>query len=329
MWTVPMREYNEDPVFRGLVSATTFAARGVGCGIVVDGRVVGTWRRRLGRGEVSVEWDLFEALTEQAKRAREDERERAKTANDARSGGQAVNQTVAATGRLSSSDPNLQNIPIRTEEGLEIRRAFVPRDGWVLLSADYSQIELRILAHCSADETLIRAFRDEEDIHTRTASEVFQVEPSRVTPELRRQAKAINFGIIYGISAFGLANQLGIPREEAGAYIKRYFEHLFELDHLRVRFESSETRQYRDIFIRSALVEGEYETRAPFFSNFFSPQDWIRRAAVFPSDGLRNTLPAFGRLSGCVAMRLRRSSAMRSRAGSGTCGRTRSSSADT
>jgi DNA polymerase-1 len=135
----------------------------------------------------------------------------------------SYHQTVTATGRLSSSDPNLQNIPIRTEEGLEIRRAFVPRDGWVLLSADYSQIELRILAHCSADETLIRAFRDEEDIHTRTASEVFQVEPSRVTPELRRQAKAINFGIIYGMSAFGLARQLEISQKMAKVYIDHYF----------------------------------------------------------------------------------------------------------
>jgi DNA polymerase-1 len=135
----------------------------------------------------------------------------------------SYHQTVTATGRLSSSDPNLQNIPIRTEEGLEIRRAFVPREGWVLLSADYSQIELRILAHCSADETLIRAFRDEEDIHTRTASEVFQVEPSRVTPELRRQAKAINFGIIYGMSAFGLARQLEISQKMAKVYIDHYF----------------------------------------------------------------------------------------------------------
>ena len=135
----------------------------------------------------------------------------------------SYHQTVTATGRLSSSDPNLQNIPIRTEEGLEIRRAFVPRDGWVLLSADYSQIELRILAHCSADEILIRAFRDEEDIHTRTASEVFQVEPSRVTPELRRQAKAINFGIIYGMSAFGLARQLDISQKMAKVYIDHYF----------------------------------------------------------------------------------------------------------
>jgi DNA polymerase-1 len=135
----------------------------------------------------------------------------------------SYHQTVTATGRLSSSDPNLQNIPIRTVEGLEIRRAFVPRAGWRLLSADYSQIELRILAHCSEDEALIRAFREEQDIHTRTASEVFQIEPGRVTAELRRQAKAINFGIIYGMSAFGLARQLEISQKMAKTYIDSYF----------------------------------------------------------------------------------------------------------
>jgi len=135
----------------------------------------------------------------------------------------SYHQTVTATGRLSSSDPNLQNIPIRTEEGLEIRRAFVPREGWRLLSADYSQIELRILAHCSEDETLMRSFREEEDIHTRTASEVFQIEPGRVTADLRRQAKAINFGIIYGMSAFGLSRQLEISQKMAKTYIDSYF----------------------------------------------------------------------------------------------------------
>jgi DNA polymerase-1 len=135
----------------------------------------------------------------------------------------SYHQTVTATGRLSSSDPNLQNIPIRTEEGLEIRRAFVPRAGWRLLSADYSQIELRILAHYSEDETLIRSFREEEDIHTRTASEVFQIEPGRVTGDLRRQAKAINFGIIYGMSAFGLSRQLEISQKMAKTYIDSYF----------------------------------------------------------------------------------------------------------
>jgi DNA polymerase-1 len=135
----------------------------------------------------------------------------------------SYNQTVTATGRLSSSDPNLQNIPIRTEEGLEIRRAFVARPGWRLLSADYSQIELRILAHCAEDERLIRAFREGADIHTRTASEVFELEPDRVTAELRRQAKAINFGIIYGMSPFGLARQLEISQKMAKTYIDHYF----------------------------------------------------------------------------------------------------------
>ncbi|MGD8716470.1 MAG: DNA polymerase I, partial [Desulfobacterales bacterium] len=111
----------------------------------------------------------------------------------------SYNQTVAATGRLSSSDPNLQNIPIRTEEGREIRKAFVPRKRWYLVSADYSQVELRILAHCSEDEILIKSFLEDEDIHTRTACEVFQVNPEMINADLRRQAKAINFGIIYGM----------------------------------------------------------------------------------------------------------------------------------
>jgi DNA polymerase-1 len=135
----------------------------------------------------------------------------------------SYNQTVTATGRLSSSDPNLQNIPIRTDEGMEIRRAFVPREGWHLVSADYSQVELRILAHYSDDEILIQAFLKDEDIHTRTASEVFQVSPSSLTTELRRQAKAINFGIIYGMSAFGLSKQLGLSHKMAKTYIDNYF----------------------------------------------------------------------------------------------------------
>jgi DNA polymerase-1 len=135
----------------------------------------------------------------------------------------SYHQTVTATGRLSSSDPNLQNIPVRSEEGREIRRTFVPRSGWVLLSADYSQVELRILAHCSEDEILIEAFRKEEDIHTRTASEVFRIDPHDVSPDLRRQAKAINFGIIYGMSAFGLSRQLEISQTMAKTYIDHYF----------------------------------------------------------------------------------------------------------
>ena len=135
----------------------------------------------------------------------------------------SYNQTVTATGRLSSSDPNLQNIPVRTEEGREIRSAFIPREGWLFLSADYSQIELRILAHCSEDRILIKAFEEDEDIHTRTATEVFQVFPSFMTPDLRRQAKAINFGIVYGMSAYGLSKQLGISRKMANTYITNYF----------------------------------------------------------------------------------------------------------
>ncbi|HEV3329817.1 MAG TPA: DNA polymerase I [Bryobacteraceae bacterium] len=135
----------------------------------------------------------------------------------------SFNQTGAATGRLSSSNPNLQNIPIRTELGREIRAAFIPRDGWKLMVADYSQIELRLLAHLSGDPLLVQAFQEGEDIHTRTASEVMGVPPLMVTPDARRAAKAVNFGIVYGISAFGLAAQLGIPRGEAEKYIKSYF----------------------------------------------------------------------------------------------------------
>jgi len=135
----------------------------------------------------------------------------------------SFNQTGAATGRLSSSNPNLQNIPIRTELGREIRAAFVPRPGCKLIVADYSQIELRLLAHMSRDAVLVEAFRNGEDIHTRTAAEVMGVPPLMVTPEARRNAKAVNFGIVYGISPFGLAAQLGITQREAQAYIESYF----------------------------------------------------------------------------------------------------------
>ncbi len=131
---------------------------------------------------------------------------------------------ATTTGRLASSDPNLQNIPIRTEEGRKIRKAFVAEPGWKLVSADYSQIELRLLAHVADIPQLRRAFEDGIDIHAMTASEMFGVPVEGMDPMIRRRAKAINFGIIYGISAFGLANQLGIAREEAGAYIRRYFE---------------------------------------------------------------------------------------------------------
>jgi DNA polymerase-1 len=136
----------------------------------------------------------------------------------------SFNQAVAATGRLSSSDPNLQNIPIRTELGREIRKAFVPaKKGWKILSADYNQIELRIMAHLSGDETMCESFRQGEDVHRRTASEVFGFAPDQVTPEHRRQAKTINFGILYGMGPFGLAQRLGISNEEAQNIITAYF----------------------------------------------------------------------------------------------------------
>ncbi len=133
-------------------------------------------------------------------------------------------QLGAATGRLSASSPNVQNIPIRSAEGVRIREAFVPAEGRLLLSADYSQVELRILAHFSGDESLIEAFRRGEDVHRRTAAEVWEVEPSQVSDDQRARAKAVNFGIIYGLSAFGLAQQLGIASAEAKQTIEVYFE---------------------------------------------------------------------------------------------------------
>ena len=132
--------------------------------------------------------------------------------------------TVTATGRLSSTDPNLQNIPVRTELGSEIRRMFVPRPGWVLVDADYSQIELRVLAHIADDTRMQEAFRSGEDFHAVTASQVFGVPPESVTPLMRRHAKAVNFGIVYGISEFSLAQDIGVSRAEAKAYIDSYLE---------------------------------------------------------------------------------------------------------
>lgn len=160
----------------------------------------------------------------------------------------SYHQAVTATGRLSSSDPNLQNIPIRSEEGRRIRRAFVAPCGFKLVAADYSQIELRIMAHLSGDTNLLRAFAEEVDIHRATAAEVFSVAPEQVTPQQRRAAKAINFGLIYGMSAFGLAKQLGIEREDAQAYIDRYFE----------RYPG--VRDYMEATKRSAYALGYVET---------------------------------------------------------------------
>ncbi len=159
------------------------------------------------------------------------------------------NQTSTATGRLSSTEPNLQNIPIRMEQGRKIRKAFVPGDNFdYLLSADYSQIELRILAHLSKDEILIEAFKNDEDIHTRTASEVFGVDKSAVSKKLRNRAKAVNFGIVYGQSDYGLSQELDISRKEAGEYIDKYFD------------KYNKVREFLDQTIIKAKSNGYVET---------------------------------------------------------------------
>ncbi len=132
-------------------------------------------------------------------------------------------QVGTATGRISSSDPNLQNIPVRTEEGKEIRQAFLPKEGWTIVDADYSQIELRLMAHFSGDEAMVDAFRTGQDVHARTASEIFDIPLEEVDSTLRSRAKAVNFGLIYGISAFGLARNTGVSRKEAESFIARYF----------------------------------------------------------------------------------------------------------
>ena len=158
-------------------------------------------------------------------------------------------QTLTATGRLSSIDPNLQNIPIRLEEGRKIRHAFVPsEEGWVIFASDYSQIELRVLAHIAGDEKLIQAFKDDLDIHTKTAMEVFHVSEDEVTSNMRRQAKAVNFGIVYGISDYGLSQSLGITRKEAGRFIERYLD------------TYPGVKEYMDDIIHSAKQKGYVST---------------------------------------------------------------------
>ena len=158
------------------------------------------------------------------------------------------NQMVTATGRISSSDPNLQNIPVRTEQGRKLRKVFVPAEGCIFTDADYSQIELRVLASLSGDESLIESYRSGEDIHKITASKVFGVPLDEVTPELRRNAKAVNFGIVYGISSFGLGENIGISRKEAADYIKKYFESFPGL------------KSYLDRLVESAKEKGYSET---------------------------------------------------------------------
>jgi DNA polymerase-1 len=179
-------------------------------------------------------------------------------------------QAVAATGRLSSTDPNLQNIPIRTEEGRRIRQAFIPEQGKLFLSADYSQVELRIMAHLSRDAGLVQAFAEGLDVHRATAAEIFDVKVKDVTPDQRRSAKAINFGLIYGMSAFGLAKQLGIGRHDAQEYVERYF----------LRYPG--VRQYMDNTRAQASEHGFVETlfgRRLYLPEIRSSNQALRKAA--------------------------------------------------
>ncbi len=187
----------------------------------------------------------------------------------------SYNQAVASTGRLSSNNPNLQNIPIRTQQGREIRKAFIPRnDDYTLLAADYSQIELRIIAHLSKDEAMLEAFHSGLDIHTATASRVYGVPLEQVSKEMRRHAKTVNFGIIYGISAFGLSERLGIPRREAAEIINSYFEKYpgikkymdstiaFAREHGYVETILGRRRYLKDIHSANAVVRGYAERNA-------------------------------------------------------------------
>jgi DNA polymerase-1 len=214
----------------------------------------------------------------------------------------SFNQAVAATGRLSSQNPNLQNIPIRTDLGKEIRKAFVPRDEQhVLLSADYSQIELRIIAHISNDSAMIEAFNSGLDIHTATASKVWKVAPSEVDKEMRRKAKTVNFGIIYGISAFGLSQRVQIPRSEAKEIIDTYFNEFSGIkDYMEKTIQSArelgfvETitgrrRIIRDINSANATVRGFSERNAINAPIQGSAADMIKIAMIKVNDWLRTS----------------------------------------
>ena len=182
----------------------------------------------------------------------------------------SYNQTATATGRLSSSNPNLQNIPIRTVEGKRIRQAFTAPPGWEIVSADYSQIELRVLAHLSGDEALKAAFASGEDIHSRTAADIFGVFPEMVSPDMRRQAKVINFGVLYGMSPFGLAKELGISQKLAQVYIENYFQ------------KYRGVRQYLDGILAMAKKDGYVTTllkRRRYLPEIESPHAQIREFA--------------------------------------------------
>ncbi len=213
----------------------------------------------------------------------------------------SYNQAVAATGRLSSNNPNLQNIPIRTQRGREIRKAFIPRnDEYILLAADYSQIELRIIAHLSKDAAMIEAFQQGMDIHIATASRVYGVPPKDVTKEMRRHAKTVNFGIIYGISAFGLSERLGIPRKEAASIINSYFEKYpgihqymettkeFAREHGYVETILGRRRYLKDIHSANAIVRGYAERNAINAPIQGSSADMIKIAMINVFNEIQN-----------------------------------------
>ncbi|MCK4963731.1 MAG: DNA polymerase I, partial [Dehalococcoidia bacterium] len=182
----------------------------------------------------------------------------------------SFNQTGTATGRLSSSDPNLQNIPIRGELGQQVRKAFVASDGSLLLSGDYSQIDLRVMAHLSQDAHLLAAFHHDDDIHQATASEVFGVPPAEVTPDMRRVAKTVNFGVLYGMSGYGLEQATELSREEATQFITTYFE------------KHSGVKEYIEATKRQARDQGYVETvlgRRRYIPDINSPNGQVRAAA--------------------------------------------------
>ncbi len=190
---------------------------------------------------------------------------------------------ATTTGRLASSEPNLQNIPIRTKEGREIRTAFIAEKGMKLISADYSQIELRVLAHIADIPQLRKAFDDGLDIHAMTASEMFSVPVEGMPPEVRRRAKAINFGIIYGISAFGLANQLGIPKQEAGAYIKTYFERFPGIrDYMEATKKTAHEQGFVETIFGRRIHYPEINTKNPSCAASWSAPPSTRRSRARP-----------------------------------------------
>ena len=182
----------------------------------------------------------------------------------------SYHQGAVATGRISSNDPNLQNIPVRTEEGRRIRQAFIAPEGWLVMAADYSQIELRIMAHLSGDEGLVRAFQEGGDIHRATAAEVFGLEPEAVTSNQRRAAKAINFGLMYGMSAFGLARQLGVDRGEASDYMARYFS---RYPGVRAYMDATREQAHRDGYVETLFG------RRLYLENLTSRNQGLRQGA--------------------------------------------------